>query len=318
MSDISLTYNPVTLSIQPNQISTYIPSSGRSSSERLISSYLENFEKDRESNLMSLASSKKLKKAINWMAYLSRDKRVFVKEINKRVKFQLSFITLTLPSTQIHTDKEIKAAALVPFLQWLRDRFDVKKYVWKAEIQKNGNIHFHITLDKFIHYSTLRNQWIRNINTLGYVDRYREESGKHTPPCTEIKAVKKVKNIAAYLAAYLSENVNSKNKKAAAEYNSRVIGGRLWGVSSYLMKLKGLRIDESMKDFNVIMNFVRDNAKSSFHNDFVHSYFVDSCLVDELIEVFSEFNGNRWLDDSGLDEIDIRMITKQDKNLATS
>jgi hypothetical protein len=309
MSDQKLNYNPVTLSIQPNQISTYIPSSGRGSSEKLVHSYLQNFEKERESNLMSIGSSKKLKKAINWMAYLSRDKKVFVKEINKRVKFQLSFITLTLPSTQIHTDQEIKKAALVPFLQWLRDRYNVKKYVWKAEIQKNGNIHFHITMDKFIHYSTLRNQWIRNINSLGYVDRYREESGKHTPPCTEIKAVKKVKNIAAYLAAYMSENVNSKNKKAAAEYNSRVIGGRLWGVSSYLMKLKGLRIDESMKDFNVIMNFVRDNARSSFHNDFVHSYFVDSKLVDELIEVFTEFNGAAWLLAAGLGEEDIALLT---------
>jgi hypothetical protein len=309
MSDQKLNYNPVTLSIQPNQISTYIPSSGRGSSEKLVHSYLQNFEKERESNLMSIGSSKKLKKAINWMAYLSRDKKVFVKEINKRVKFQLSFITLTLPSTQIHTDQEIKKAALVPFLQWLRDRYNVKKYVWKAEIQKNGNIHFHITMDKFIHYSTLRNQWIRNINSLGYVDRYREESGKHTPPCTEIKAVKKVKNIAAYLAAYMSENVNSKNKKAAAEYNSRVIGGRLWGVSSYLMKLKGLRIDESMKDFSVIMNFVRDNARSSFHNDFVHSYFVDSKLVDELIEVFTEFNGAAWLLAAGLGEDDIALLT---------
>ena len=309
MHETRLTYNPLTISLNPDKVTTYIPSSGRGSSSRLVLSYTENFEKDRQSNLMSIASSKKLKKAINWMGYLSRDKSVYVKEINKRVKFRLSFITLTLPSSQIHTDREIKNKALVPFLQWLRDKYNVKKYVWKAEIQKNGNVHFHITIDKFIHYQTLRTQWNRNINVLGYVDRYREQSGKFVPPSTEIKAVKKVKNIAAYLAAYMAGNKMSKGKKADKEYNSRLIDGRLWGVSSYLAGLKGLRLDEGDKDFDIVMRFIHQNAKSSFHKDFVHCYFVSCELVDELILVYSELNGDRWLIDAGFDNDDICLIS---------
>ena len=300
---------PLTLSILPHQTTAYIPSSGRGRSVRHTMAFAANFEKEREGNLMSIGSARKLKRAINWIAYLSREKSVYVKEIEKRVKFRMSFITLTLPASQIHTDEEIKKSCLIPFLQWLRDKYSVKKYVWKAETQKNGNIHFHITLDKFIHYQTLRTQWNRNVESLGYLTRYREQSGKYMPPSTEIKAVRKVKNIAAYLTAYMASSQGCTSQKAVKEKERRKIDGRLWGISNYLVGLKGLRLSEESGDFDLIMRFIHQNAKSVFHKDYIHCYRYTADLFEELVRVYCECYGTDWLEDGGLDDEDIGYLS---------
>ena len=56
----------------------------------------------------------------------------------------MKFITLTLSDVQAHTDDSIKEHMLQPFLYWLQRYYNCS-YVWKAETQINGNIHFHIT-----------------------------------------------------------------------------------------------------------------------------------------------------------------------------
>lgn len=300
---------PLRASIQPSGIYIYPDTSFIVRTPRQRSEYSDNFAKKRDSNLLSLGSARKLKKAINWMAFLARPKRVFVKELNKQVRFQLSFITLTLPAKQIHTDNIIKKEALQPFLQWLRDAHAVKKYIWKAEIQKNGNIHFHITIDKFIHHTQVRNQWNRNINKLGYVDRYRAESGNFTPPSTEIKAVKKVKNIAAYLSAYLASGKESTSKKASREYNSRIISGRLWGVSSYLAQLKAMTIEESNSIFDTLCSYISKTCNKVFHKDFIHCYIYTQGEMSIIIEEITEIVGFDWLCSSNLDLHDIGILS---------
>jgi hypothetical protein len=89
-------------------------------------------------------------------------------------KFRAAFVTLTLPAPQVHTDKELKELALNQFLTELRTSNGLRNYVWKAEIQTNGNLHFHLLIDQFIDYYDLRKKWNRVIGKLGYVDRYSE------------------------------------------------------------------------------------------------------------------------------------------------
>ena len=68
------------------------------------------------------------------------------------------FVTLTLPSVQRHEDNVIKQQILKPFIEELKERYGVKYYFWKAEIQENGNIHFHLIIDHYIHYKKLHHQ----------------------------------------------------------------------------------------------------------------------------------------------------------------
>ena len=172
------------------------------------------------------------------------------------VATKFTFVTLTLPAPQVHTDNELKRQALRPFLQEIGRRFGARNYVWKAEPQKNGNIHFHILLDKFIPWPELRKLWNHYLQPLGYIDRYRERqqqkykdgmvyevraSCKSTPAqqlaayaegvrtnwsnpnSTDIHSLRSVKHIIAYISAYIV-------KKA----NRRKIEGRIWDCTDNL------------------------------------------------------------------------------------
>ena len=108
---------------------------------------------------------------------------------------KVGFVTLTLPSSQIkekrfykgisapavvwkHTDKEIKAKCLNQLFVELKKHYDITDRIWKAEKQKNGNIHFHILVNKYIPHADLRKRWNRIINKLGYVDEYKKKHEK--------------------------------------------------------------------------------------------------------------------------------------------
>lgn len=150
---------------------------------------------------LSKKAIQRLRIAIELLASAAQTKRIWWKEEKRYVSFKLNFITLTLPSQQIHSDTEIVHKCLKPFLRWWRDKNPSLLYVWKAECQDNGNLHFHLTTNSFIHWRTLRKKWQQCVNGLGYMDRY----GKPEAPCTEVKAVKNIKDISAYLAAYVAK-----------------------------------------------------------------------------------------------------------------
>ena len=149
---------------------------------------------------MSAGAVKTLKKSVNTILYLSR-KAHYDKyrravgclsfrqnaEKQKAVKTAknshlCTFITLTLPASQIHTDRELTTNLLNPFLSYARKYFHVRYYVWKKELQQNGNLHFHLVTDRFIKAECLRSAWNRLCNKgkvkgvaapFDYVDRYR-------------------------------------------------------------------------------------------------------------------------------------------------
>jgi hypothetical protein len=90
-----------------------------------------------------------------------------------------TFVTLTLPSKQIHTDKELHQKALNRYITQLKRSYQVEQYLWRAERQQNGNIHYHIIIDKYVHYKAIRYQWNKIMQDLGYIDNYRKEQQEH-------------------------------------------------------------------------------------------------------------------------------------------
>ncbi len=198
------------------------------------------------SGLISKKAGKRINNAIDWLLLLARNKKVFNVSTKKTFTFKVSFVTLTLSSKQIHSDNEIKKELLNQFLTEARKRWKVDKYVWRAEKQMNGNIHFHIVIDKFIDHRHLRITWNRIQNKLGYIDRYSENqknffkngfkfrgSLKETwsyanqkkayylgkacnfknPNSTDVHKVHGIKNLAAYLSKYCTKNPPSKISK---------------------------------------------------------------------------------------------------------
>jgi|GEM_PF-5721821 len=215
---------------------------GRKESSARIRNY-ENLKDNRTEGDMSLKASKNVRLSLDWMVSQASFRWTFDKDGRRTQKMRLAFITLTLPSKQMHSDNFIKENCLNQFLVELRRDHGLKNYLWRAEAQFNGNIHFHICIDQFIYHDIIRKRWMRIIDKYGYVQRYIEnrrlkidcnhydvisefekkhgytkESGYtqdfekrygfKEPPCTEIKAIRHVKKIQAYFSAEFTKNKN--------------------------------------------------------------------------------------------------------------
>lgn len=180
---------------------------------------------------LSVNAKRKMSRAIEYLVTLAQPKKVHEKLTGKTINFKLAFITLTLPSAQIHTDSEIINKCLNQFLVECRKYHNVKNYVWRAEKQENGNIHFHLLIDKFIPWYMMRNSWNRILNKLGYVDRFQEKHGHSQPNSTDIHSTKRVKNIQAYLMKYMSKSEQNTNQS-----------GRIWSCNQELSNVKGCQL----------------------------------------------------------------------------
>lgn len=171
----------------------------------------ENLKDNSTNGIISNKAAKRINQAISWFSAMSAT-HTRVSKNNIRVSSKLNFITLTLSSKQKHDDLYIKSKLLNAFLVDLRRRFFVISYMWRAEAQINGNIHFHIVVNKYVHYTHIRNIWNRIQAEHGYIPDYDVKSkwgGDNNPPSTEIKKVYKCKNIAGYLSKYCSKNLNA-------------------------------------------------------------------------------------------------------------
>jgi hypothetical protein len=158
------------------------------------------------------------------------------KKENKGTKginqIQPTFVTLTLSYEQIQSDNFIKRNMLMRFIEKTKKDKGVQNYIWRAEPQQNGNIHFHIIMDRFIKWEWIRDTWNEFQENNDYIDAFEQKHGHRTPNSTDIHALLKVENIAAYICKYMT-----KDKPL------RKIEGRIWGCSSNFHKVKNPRIE---------------------------------------------------------------------------
>lgn len=259
---------------------------------------------------------RKVSKSIEYLIFMANKKTLPNSYHGKSYNFSIAFVTLTLPSNQIHSDIEIKEHCLNHFLIEVRQKWKLRNYVWRAEKQANGNIHFHVLVDKFIPWSELRDTWNRITNKLGYVNRYRDQmrafhnggfkvredllktweykkqikaykAGKandwSSPNSTDIHSIRKVTNILSYIVKY-----------ATKESQSTGLKGRLWGCNFELSDIKGARLiaDSHTKDQ---INKLCDRFPGSvYKGDYFTSIKIDFKVLQEsdfslLFKAFSEF-----------------------------
>lgn len=233
---------------------------------------------NKQQGKISNKSARRLKDKINWLVFKSKNKKVKYPNGTISENFRISFITLTLPARQVHTDLEIKRV-FNNFLTTLRKRYNMTDYVWKAELQKNQNIHFHLTTNIFIHHATIRTLWNNAIDRLGYINTYRSHFSKMTfeeyktlrlenakksnsnikeediikayndgsknkwsnPNSTDVKTVFNVKNLAAYLAKYLSKKTAKNEGSPAMQKRIKDFGGNIWYCSRSLSRLSSYK-----------------------------------------------------------------------------
>lgn len=284
-----------------------------------ITSETSYHERFKNNGLISEHTAKKIRKKINWLLFVARPKKVFHQSSKKWVKFKLCFVTLTLPSKQRHTDQVIKNKCLNQLLIELKRYHGVTLYLWRAEKQQNGNIHFHILTDKFIDSDRLRFRWNRIINKLGYVDDYRNQMIKkvkcfadyynlfinqgsyqqlyqryirgravnwNNPNSTDVHSLSKVKNVAAYLSKYMSKNVENYEDLTEQEKELLTVSGQQWGLSESLSKMNNISVAIDSYADDALRHVFKTIKSKEIWGDY---FFFKVCQIGELFR-----RGGQW------------------------
>jgi len=233
--------------------------------------------------VQSTQSKTRMSNALNWMLLFAEKKRVYEKATKKTFSFRLAFNTLTIPYPQKHDDDFIKEHLLQPYLYWLT-RYYNASYVWKAETQMNGCIHFHITIDTFVHWRSVRAKWNKLLAKHGYCKVFQDGSNDKGNAATQIKAIKNERGLAACIGGYLTRgSIEEKEHTALKKKNNTIISdaiekgyaisqsietrmhytrfvdGRVWGCSASLSLIKCFttELDNTFKEAE--HNFFHDN-----------------------------------------------------------
>lgn len=188
---------------------------------------MENLKDNKHGGQISKKADKGIKNAINWILCQAEPKRVFRQKTNSWFTFKVNFITLTLPDTvQVINERAFKTKLLNPWLTLMRTAYGLKNYVWKVEFQKNGKLHLHLTTDTFLHHATIRRTWNKLLGRNGYLADFYLKHGHSNPNSTDVHSVRKIKNLGAYLAKYMSKN----------EFDAGKVRGKIWGCNTEISK----------------------------------------------------------------------------------
>jgi len=234
--------------------------------EKSKANLLQNDKKKKKNGYMSRATASKCKEHINVL--------ILALKHGSKGKRQATFVTLTLPCKQLHDDNFIKREMLNHFLITAKRKYDVKNLFWRAEAQKNDNIHFHILFDNFVEWNMIRGHWNAILHKYGYIDLYRNnqknfhklgftvreellpkwskekqekaykygvKSNWNNPNTTDIHGLYKVKNIASYICKYMTKS----------DETARSISGRIWGATTELKKYKYFNTELAAHDFDI-------------------------------------------------------------------
>lgn len=226
LQQVNLKKMALILKIKHDYSVLYHDTAGFTGHQQTNKTSIDNLKNNMTKETISSKSSKRLKSVVNMWTTSVYINQLSSNKTKGSLSNYINLLTLTLPAKQMHDDKFIKRHLFNHFLIKLKRRSNFNAYVWKAEPQKNGNIHFHLLVSCFIHKRLVQTIWNNVLNEFGYIDRFEEIYKHRNPPTTRIEAIKKANNLTAYIGKYMS-------KKEGA----RKIEGRYWGCSDNLKLL---------------------------------------------------------------------------------
>lgn len=230
----------------------------------------------------------------NWASSLnSVNSKLLGHKSRKAIKMVM--VTLTLPSEQVHSDKVIKRECLNKFLIYCNRNFGCSKYVWKAEFQENGNIHFHIIFDKYIHHLDVRALWNSCISKLGYIDAFAKKHGHNDPNSTDIHAVRDISKGFSYLLKYMTKS-----------QCCRLEGGKVWGCSDNLNKLNAVVLEITSKVGDFLCELAVNERVKMIKTDNVTLFYGDmfKILKEQFKSIWNDYREQAtliWCRSFGMD-----------------
>lgn len=239
-----------------------------------------NFEKKEYNGYLSRATKSYITKILdNWFLTV-RHFNIHMATPSKQRQKQMVFFTLTLPSKQFHTDNEIKRQVLNIFIIKCQRKGLFDQWFWRAEKQKNGNIHFHFLIDSYFDKKLLQTVWNECLEPLGYINEFEKKYNHRNPPTTQIQVVPSGQNIIDYVIKYVGKN----------EGTDKVLG-RIWGMSDKLRNLKSYVEDIANTDEEMINEYIEPDNKNVYQDE--------NCMV-VMVQFEKRFDYYKRLEKSGL------------------
>lgn len=267
--DYPITYR---YQIRGNKILRYMSADYKTTKQYATIEKINSEKKKNYTGKMSAAAQRRVsKKILCWYTGCEAYNTSFNVQLEKDKK-KLVFVTLTLSSTQFTSDLEVKKQLLKPFIRFLREKKGCKNWLYKCERQKNGRIHFHIIIDKYIKKEEIRETWNNLQEKEGYLAEYQEKYGKLSAPSTEIKLVRNQPQCERYIAKYI-----------AKDDEDATIQGAVWSSSVSVATLEFFSFAET-EEVNEAINEACVSGKIKyFKNDTFVIYFCQPYQVNVLL-----------------------------------
>jgi len=192
------------------------------------------------SGAMTDGAQKRLKRCVSLLVQKSKNRMIYNPVTEGKHRFRLGFVTLTVAEQGEDTAKEVYKKCMAPWLRWAR-RVGVKDYIWKAELQQRGALHYHLATNEFIHWKDVRDVWNKYQRKAGYLTKFAKEHGHYHANSTDVHAMRKIKNIERYLTKYMQKGVG----------DSR-IQGKTWDASTNLKQAKLFATEMTWKNLDRI------------------------------------------------------------------
>lgn len=202
-------------------------------------------------------AKKRIDKAIDILMQCNPPKIIHNPVTGFAQNFNLNFVTLTIARKKRIPADEAYINLMKPFLRKVRQTGPVS-YVWKAELQKRDQLHYHIVTNTFLHWQWIRNTWNNLQRKNRYLDEFALKHKHFDPNSTDVHATYKITDLAAYLKKYLSKNQGDQ------------INGKTWDCSKDLKRNR----------FSVIASFDNDfRLQEGINNGTIEIVKLDHCTI---------------------------------------
>lgn len=161
---------------------------------------------------------RRLLSALDLLVQRSPTKKIFVKETGKVHDFKLNFITLTMAKQENVSVSYAYEKLLREWLRYMKRKQGMKDYVWKAEYQKRGQVHYHVATNVFIPWKVVRWRWNQLQRKAGHLERHARLYKNYDPNGTDIHPMENVEDCLAYIGKEMCKGVQ----------NKKTTDGKIW------------------------------------------------------------------------------------------
>lgn len=240
-------------------------------------------KRERYKGIVTPSVKKRMKKAITLLLQSTPYEWKQHPVTGQEFQHKISFITLTTPTHNNSYDGNwCHKNLLQPMLRVLRNRYGMKSYIWKVELQENKQVHYHLTCDVALNHTRLRTEWNNLLIKHAMLDEFREKYGHSNPNSTDIHSVYKVNNLEAYLVKYITKEYQ----------NESALNCKIWDCSKNLKANDYFKVELD----HGLHQYIRSLQKSFlvFTSYFERAIFLDFKTTDYYANfssrLINEFN----------------------------